>query len=80
MAEAAAEHPPPPHAHAAPEIPEGETSERLFKRRLIKDLTTLNIRDMRKMWSEELFEPHMHLFVILVIAFAMGITIWALRY
>ncbi len=28
------------------------------------------------MWREELLEPHMHLFVLLVSAFAVGILIW----
>jgi hypothetical protein len=78
--EAHAAHPPPPHhGPAAPEHPAGETSERIFRRRLVKALTTFNIKDMRAMWKEELLEPHMHLFVMLVVAFALGVTIWAVE-
>ena len=75
--EAASAHPPPPHAVAAVGAPAAkETSERIFRRRLFKALTSFNIRDMRAMWREDLFEPHMHLFVMLVLAFAIGILIW----
>jgi hypothetical protein len=45
----------------------------------VKALTTFNIKDMRAMWKEELLEPHMHLFVMLVVAFALGVTIWAVE-
>ena len=75
--DAAAVHPPPPHAAPAAEAPKApETSERIFRRRLFKALTSFNIGELRSMWREELFEPHMHLFVILVIAFGIGILIW----
>ena len=78
--EAEAAHPPPPH-HGKPveEPAHEETSERLFKRRLIKALTTLNFRDLRAMQKEELFEPHMHLFLMLVSAFALGILIYVFQ-
>lgn len=72
-------HPPPPHAAPSPTTPAaGETSERVFRRRIIKAVTTLNLRDMRAMWQDEGFQPHMHLFVMLVVAFTMGILIWIL--
>ena len=76
MSEGASAHPAPPHAGppAAEPAPK-ETSERMFRRRLIKSLTTFNFRDLRAMWKEELFEPHMHLFVMLVAAFALGLVI-----
>lgn len=78
MSEAgAAVHPPPPHAAAPVEAAKPkETSERIFRRRLFKALTSFNIGELRAMWREELFEPHMHLFVMLVIAFSIGILIW----
>lgn len=72
-----APHPPPPgakEAGAAP--PEAETSERIFRQRLGKAILAFNIRDLRAMWREELLEPHMHLFVLLVAAFGVGILIW----
>lgn len=70
-------HPPPPGApEAAPAPSPIESSERIFRRRLIKALLRFNIKDMRAMWREELLEPHMHLFVLLVSAFAVGIAIW----
>jgi hypothetical protein len=70
-------HPPPPGAHEASAVPhEGATSERIFRQRLIKALLRFNIKDLRAMWREELLEPHMHLFVLLVSAFAVGILIW----
>lgn len=73
----AAAHPPPPGAQAAPaEEDPGGTSERVFRQRLVKDLTSFNLKDLRAMWHEDLFEPHMHLFVLLVAAFAVGILIW----
>ncbi len=76
MAEPATQRPP-PGAHEAPAAPhQGETSERIFRRRLLKDFLSFNIRDLRAMWREELLEPHMHLFVLLVAAFAVGILIW----
>lgn len=72
-----AKHPPPPGAHEAPAAPQGgETSERIFRRRLLKALLSFNLRDLRAMWGEELLEPHMHLFVLLVAAFGVGILIW----
>ena len=75
--EAHAHHPPPPHAGApAAEGGKVETSERQFRRRLVKSLTHLNFRDLRAMQKEELFEPHMHLFLMLVMAFALGIVIY----
>lgn len=81
MAEEAAEaHPPPPHHGKAVDEPgTEETSERIFKRRLIKALTHLNFRDIRAMQKEELFEPHMHLFLMLVSAFALGILIYVFQ-
>lgn len=74
------EHPPPPH-HGEPvaDPAKEETSERIFKRRLIKALTHFNIRDLRAMQKEELFEPHMHLFLMLVSAFALGILIYVFQ-
>ena len=51
----------------------------MFRRRLVKSLTTLNFRDLRAMQKEELFEPHMTLFLLLVMAFATGIIIWAVE-
>jgi hypothetical protein len=74
------EHPPPPH-HGAPveEPAKEETSERIFKRRLIKALMHLNFRDLRAMQKEELFEPHMHLFLMLVSAFALGVLIYVFQ-
>jgi hypothetical protein len=75
--EAAVVHPPPPHAGPAAEPPaKGETSEKIFARRLRKALLRFNIGELRAMWKEELLEPHMHLFVMLVLAFGMGILIW----
>ncbi len=75
--EAAVAHPPPPHAPPVPEAPpKEETSEKIFARRLRKALLSFNIGDMRAMWKEDLLEPHMHLFVMLVLAFGMGILIW----
>lgn len=75
-----ASHLPPPGADAAPAA-EGAagTSERIFRQRLVKDLTSFNIKDLRAMWHEDLFEPHMHLFVLLVAAFAVGILIWVVE-
>jgi hypothetical protein len=81
MAETAhTDHPKPPHAEepkAAAHTP--ETSERQFRRRLVKALTTLNFRDLRAMQKEELFEPHMHLFLMIVAAFAIGVIIWVVE-
>lgn len=75
MSEEGHAHPAPPHAGAPVTGPsEGETSERMFRRRLVKSLTTLNFRDLRAMQKEDLFEPHMHLFMMLVLAFAIGIV------
>jgi hypothetical protein len=77
MSEGASAHPAPPHAGPPADAPPaGETSERIFRRRLLKAITSFNIKDMRAMWREELFEPHMHLFVMLVMAFTIGIIIF----
>lgn len=74
---APAPHPPPPGAHQASAPPaEAETSERIFRQRLLKAFLSFNLRDLRAMWREELLEPHMHLFVLLVAAFGVGILIW----
>ena len=78
MSEEVALPPPPGAVEGAGEAPT-ETSERIFRRRLVKALTTFNIKDLRAMWREDLLEPHMHLFVLLVSAFALGILIWLLE-
>lgn len=75
--EPAVVHPPPPHAPLAAEAPsKEETSEKIFARRLRKALLSFNVGELRAMWKEELLEPHMHLFVMLVLAFGMGFLIW----
>jgi len=77
MSEEAAAHPAPPHAGPAVNAaPATETSERIFRRRLVKSLSRFDIKDLRAMWKEELLEPHMHLFLMLVIAFALGVLIF----
>jgi hypothetical protein len=78
--EAHGEHPPPPHhGEPAAEPANEETSERIFKRRLIQAITHFNIRDLRAMQKEELFEPHMHLFMMVVSAFALGVLIYVVQ-
>jgi hypothetical protein len=55
--------------------PVKETSERIFRRRLVNALKRGNVGELRAMWKDDLLEPHMHLFVLLVAAFAVGILI-----
>ena len=68
--------PPPPGAEPTPGPAPTETSERIFRRRLTKAVTSFNLGEFKAMWREDLLEPHMHLFVLLVSAFALGILIW----
>jgi hypothetical protein len=52
------------------------SSEREFRQRLVRALRTGNFREMRALWHDPQLEPHMTLFVLLSLAFGLGILIW----
>lgn len=52
------------------------SSEREFRQRLVGALKSGNLREMRALWHDPKLEPHMHLFVLLAMAFGVGILIW----
>lgn len=64
---------------AAPAEPKPETSERVFRRRLFGALKKGNVRELGAMWKDDLLEPHMHLFVLLVAAFGVGLMVLILE-
>ncbi len=55
------------------------SSEREFRRRLVRALRTANIKELRALWHDPLLEPHMTLFVLLTAAFGVGTLIWILE-
>lgn len=69
----------PPAKAAAPKKAATEgpiSSEREFRQRLVGALKSGNVREMRNLWHDPRLEPHMHLFVMLAVAFGVGILIW----
>ncbi|HEX9708979.1 MAG TPA: hypothetical protein VGB42_03300 [Candidatus Thermoplasmatota archaeon] len=70
---------PPGATQAAAAEPAPASSEREFKRRLTAALRRGDIREMRALWHDPRLEPHMTLFVLLAVAFTVGVFIWVVE-